>query len=203
MKYVFAICFFATMLRPVGAQPTPTQEFKPLLRELSTEQKLKLLEYLRYQGASLDREITQTYEQLSADKRGKAQQFIAQMKRPEAEKEKERTTVRWERDIATFGEVEEGTIVLDSFVVVNTGATPYVIRDVKASCDCTVLRRPAFPVMPGETATIRVEFDSRSKAGPTRPGIIIYDNSMPNQRNILYLEGKVNPRVKLKDPLEN
>ena len=108
----------------------------------------------------------------------------------------ERTTVQWLPDTLFFGEVYEGAILLDSFMVTNTGAYPYVIRQIKASCDCTVLRLPERPVMPGETAAIRVEFDSAGKAGPTRPGIVIYDNSKPNSRNILYLDGYVKPRKK-------
>jgi hypothetical protein len=57
-----------------------------------------------------------------------------------------------------------------------------------------VLRYPEYPVMPGETALIRVEFDSRGKAGTTVPGIIFYDNSIPNQRKTLYLKGKIQKR---------
>lgn len=103
----------------------------------------------------------------------------------------ERTTVDWTPDTLFFGDVYAGAIVLDSFSVTNTGEHPYLIREVKASCDCTAYKYPKEPVMPGETAIIRVEFDSAGKAGITRPGIVIYDNSIPNSRSILYLEGFV------------
>lgn len=111
---------------------------------------------------------------------------------------RERTTVDWAPDTLFFGDVYAGAILLDSFSVTNTGEHPYLIRDVKASCDCTVFKYPKEPVMPGETATIRIEFDSAGKAGITRPGIVVYDNSAPNQRNILYLEGFVIPKKKPK-----
>ncbi|MCB0527706.1 MAG: DUF1573 domain-containing protein [Saprospiraceae bacterium] len=114
----------------------------------------------------------------------------------------ERTTVRWVPDTLFFGEIYEGAILLDSFRVTNTGEHPYMIREVKASCDCTVLRFPDRPVMPGETATIRLEFDSAGKAGHTQPGIIVYDNSKPNSRNILYLDGTVLPRKKPRSMLD-
>ncbi|MCA0236450.1 MAG: DUF1573 domain-containing protein [Bacteroidetes bacterium] len=106
------------------------------------------------------------------------------------------TTVSWKPDTLQFGIIEEGTILLDSFVLTNTGVLPYEIRGAKASCDCTVLRYPKKPIPPGQSASIRIEFDSQGKAGLTQPGIIIYDNSSPNLRSILYLNGRVMPRRK-------
>ena len=113
----------------------------------------------------------------------------------------ERTTVQWEPDTLFFGEIGEGMILLDSFQVTNTGEYPYIIRSVKASCDCTVLRFPKEPLQPGQTAVIRVEFDSAGKAGDALPGIVVYDNSRPNMRHILYLSGYIIPRKKPKNPL--
>ncbi len=113
------------------------------------------------------------------------------------------TTVHWNRDTLEFGIIEEGAILLDSFVVTNTGAVPYEIRNVRSSCDCTVLRYPKTPVQPGKSASIRIEFDSHGKAGWTQPGIVVYDNSTPNLRSILYLNGRVVPRKKPKNPLGN
>lgn len=113
----------------------------------------------------------------------------------------EKTTVRWVPDTLFFDEINEGDILLDSFKVTNTGEHPYMIRNVRASCDCTVLRFPKEPLLPGQTATIRVEFDSAGKAGEAKPGIIVYDNSRPNSRNILYLSGYIIPRKKPKNPL--
>ncbi|MBK7938794.1 MAG: DUF1573 domain-containing protein [Lewinellaceae bacterium] len=114
----------------------------------------------------------------------------------------ERTTVIWQPDTLFFGEVYEGAILLDSFQVTNTGTNPYMIKSVKTSCDCTVLRFPTYSIMPGETAAIRVEFDSAGKAGHAQPGIVVYDNSQPNSRNILYIDGNVMPRKKPRNSLE-
>ena len=112
----------------------------------------------------------------------------------------EKTTAQWAPDTLFFGEINEGIILLDSFKVTNTGEHPYIIRSVKASCDCTVLRYPKEPLAPGQTATIRIEFDSAGKAGDALPGIVVYDNSRPNMRHILYLSGHIIPRKKPKNP---
>lgn len=109
-----------------------------------------------------------------------------------------RTKVRWAQDTLFFGKIEEGTILLDSFVVTNIGDKPYLIREVRANCDCTVIKYPKKPLLPGQSAALRLEFDSTRKAGPTQPGIIVYDNSSPNARSILYLDGEVTPRKQVK-----
>lgn len=109
-----------------------------------------------------------------------------------------RTQVRWDQDTIFYGNIEEGTLLLDSFVVTNTGDRPYQIRDVRASCDCTIVKYPSNPILPGRSAAVRIEFDSTRKAGRAQPGIIVYDNSIPNRRSILYLDGEVVPRKQVK-----
>lgn len=195
--------FFLLLVNGIMLQAQSIGEMRPYLDTLTVEQKLQLLEYMRHQGASLDREVAQSYLQLDKDKQERTLQYIRlQLLKKTGEKE-DRTTVRFSRDTMFLGKLEEGEIILDSFLVTNTGARPYVIRDVKASCDCTVLRRPTFPLMPGETAAIRVEFDTRGKIGLATPGIVLFDNSRPNGRQIVYLRAEVLPRVKPKTSLGN
>ena len=195
--------FFLLVVSGMAVQAQSLGEMRPYLDTLTVEQKLKLLEYMRHQGASLDREVTQSYLQLDKDKQERTLQYIRLQLLKKVGEIEDRTTVRLSRDTLFLGKLEEGEIILDSFMVTNTGARPYVIRDVKASCDCTVLRRPTFPLMPGETAAIRVEFDTRGKIGLTTPGIVLFDNSRPNGRQIVYLRAEVLPRVKPKSSLGN
>lgn len=195
--------FFLLVVSGMAVQAQSLGEMRPYLDTLTVEQKLKLLEYMRHQGASLDREVTQSYLQLDKDKQERTLQYIRLQLLKKVGEIEDQTTVRLSRDTLFLGKLEEGEIILDSFMVTNTGARPYVIRDVKASCDCTVLRRPTFPLMPGETAAIRVEFDTRGKIGLTTPGIVLFDNSRPNGRQIVYLRAEVLPRVKPKSSLGN
>ncbi|MBN8679053.1 MAG: DUF1573 domain-containing protein [Chitinophagales bacterium] len=196
--YLVAIC----LLFAATTQAQSLGEMRPYLDTLSTEQKLQLLEYMRYQGSSIDREVAQSYLQLDKDKQERALQYVRLqlMKKAGAN---DRTTVRFKQDTLQMGRVEEGEIILDSFMVTNTGSKPYMIREIKTTCDCTVLRRPMFPVMPGETVAIRVEFDTRGKVGLSTPGMVIYDNTKPNGRQIVYLSAEVIPRIKPKDSSGN
>jgi hypothetical protein len=190
--YCLMLPLLCLLARPAFAQTpgsAPT-DLKPVLRTLTSDQKVKLLQYMRSLGTSLDKECQQVYEQLNSEKRGRVIQYTDILNQ-DPDVAPGRTAVVWKRDTVHFGKVHEGSILFDSFTVVNKGAKPYIIKSVKTSCDCTVVRYPEFPVMPGETASIRVEFDSRGKSGHTEPGIIVYDNSIPNSRNILYLKGEV------------
>ena len=187
----------------VSAQPAtvPPEDIRSMLREMTTSEKMEVLDYLRDAGADLNREIQQVYEQVSPEKRLRAVQYM-EMVNHGLEKIP-RTPVSWNRDTIRYGQIEDGTIVLDSFRVTNTGVYPYIIKEVKTSCDCTILQYPKYPVMPGESATIRIEFNSQGKLGPTTPGIVVYDNSEPNARSIMYLDGAVLPRVKKKTVTDN
>lgn len=200
--FVLLLAFFAAFQR-LNAQTVSIGEMRPYLDTLTTDQKVELLAYMRYLGSSIDREVAQSYLQLEKNKQDLALQYIRLQLLKKPGESDDRTTVRWARDTIQLGQVGESDVIIDSFQVTNTGARPYIIKDVKATCDCTVLRRPSYPVMPGETASIRVEFDPRGKAGRTTPGVVVYDNTRPNGRHIVYLNAEVVPRVKPKDSMGN
>lgn len=202
------LCFLAFLAfsQLLSAQKVAIGELRPYLDTLTREQKLDLLEYMRHLGSSIDRQIAQSYLELEEAQQERALQYIRLhiLKRSgEGIVDDKRTTVRFAQDTLQLGQIGEGEILLDSFLVTNTGANPYIISDVKATCDCTVLRRPTYPLMPGETAAIRVEFDARGKIGRTTPGVVLYDNTRPNGRQIVYLNAEIVPRVKPKNSLGN
>lgn len=198
MKFIknplHVLCFFCTCFS-LNAQSDTLPALPELLRTLNAEQQGKVLDYAHHLGAYYGKPLEATCKLLDAKNQHRVAQYIAVLKNPE---KVGYTTVRWDRDTIPYGQIEEGTILLDSFIVTNTGTAPYIIKEAKGNCDCTVLRYPSFPVMPGDSAAVRIEFDSDRKMGRARPGIIIYDNSRPNQRSILYLDGYVMPRREVK-----
>lgn len=184
------LCFlvlWALFFLSTGAQ---SQDIKPLLSRLTPQQKLQLLEYIRSAGTDLDQEILWAFAQLNAPAQQKVQQYL-QLMQPRLDGKADRTQVRWSRDTIQFGAVREGIVVLDSVTVTNTGSRPYQITGVKTACDCTVLHWPQIPVMPGETAVLRIEFNSVGKKGKVRTGIVVEDNSSPNTRSIIHFRGTV------------
>lgn len=201
----FLLLALIPLFKQLDAQTVAIGEMRPYLDTLSVAQKVELLDYMRYLGSSIDREVAQSYLQLDKSKQERALQYIRLqiLKKTAGVETDDRTTVRWAQDTIQIGQVGEGEVYTDSFLVTNTGARPYIIKEVKATCDCTVMRRPTYPVMPGETAAVRVEFDTRGKIGHTTPGVVIYDNTRPNGRHIVYLNADVVPRVKPKNSLGN
>ena len=168
---IFLLLFCSVIFKQLEAQTVAIGEMRPYLDTLSVAQKVDLLEYMRHLGSSIDREVTQSYLQLDKTQQERALQYIRlELLKKQGEAD-DRTTVRWAQDTIQIGSVNEGEVITNSFQVTNTGSNPYIIKDVKATCDCTVLHRPTYPIMPGETAAIRVEFDTRGKIGRTTPGV--------------------------------
>lgn len=89
-----------------------------------------------------------------------------------------------------FGEVRAGTTVSHDFTFTNTGKVPLLITDARSTCGCTVPSYPKEPVAPGETATIRVRFDTTNKQGRQRKPITLTANTYPSLTTI-YVEGTV------------
>lgn len=91
-----------------------------------------------------------------------------------------------------FGQVDEGDIVTHTFTFTNTGDEPLIISDAKGSCGCTVPAKPIYPIMPGETASITVQFNSKNKRGIRNQKVTLTANTQPAQ-TFLYLKGEVIP----------
>lgn len=194
MRFIFSSLFFVACILALPAQ-TLNEQLKPLLPTLDTGQSAKVLDYAHFLGAYYGRPLEATCKLLNTANQERVVQYIHFLKNTGAP---EPTIVRFLRDTIPFAQIDEGTILLDSFQVVNTGKAPYFISGAKGGCDCTAVGLPKFPVMPGDTATIRVEFDSIKKAGHTTPGIILYDNSRPNRRNLLFMDGEIKPKGNVK-----
>lgn len=191
---ILALCF-AGIFSPLHAQTDSVPELLPLLRTLNAEQGQKVLDYAHHLGAYYGKPLEKTCLMLDGKNQNRVLQYVRLLKDPHPPAP---TTVHWNFDTLRFAPIEEGSIMMDSFVVTNTGTTPYVIREAKGGCDCTVLNVPKFPIMPGDSEVIRIEFDAINKAGHATPGMVLYDNSRPNRRTILYLDGDITPKGKVK-----
>ena len=89
-----------------------------------------------------------------------------------------------------FGAIEEGTLVTQVYTFTNTGSEPLILVDAKGSCGCTVPEWPKEPILPGETASLTVQFNSKNKRGKRNQKITITTNTSPPQ-TFLYLSGTI------------
>lgn len=94
----------------------------------------------------------------------------------------------------TATEVDYGTIEQNSdpyrfFSFTNTGNEPLVIQNAKGSCGCTVPTYPKEPILPGETAEIKVRYDTKRIGNFTKTVTLTTNEATP--KHVLRIKGKV------------
>lgn len=104
-------------------------------------------------------------------------------------------SIEFDKASFNFGTIEEGDIVSRAFTFTNTGDAPLIISDVKGTCGCTVPKWPHEPIMPGETAFVTINFDSKNKRGSQTQRIAITANTKPS-KTFIYLKGRIISRIK-------
>lgn len=88
-----------------------------------------------------------------------------------------------------YGKIERGSDGIRKFGFTNTGNEPLIIKSAKGSCGCIKPTYPQEPIMPGETKTIEVWYDT------TRPGsfnktVTLTTNETPDTHT-LTIKGEV------------
>lgn len=92
--------------------------------------------------------------------------------------------------------VDYGTIEYNSdgdrvFKFKNTGKEPLIIQSATGSCGCTVPVPPKDPVKPGETAVIKVHYDTK-RVGNFEKTITVVSNAKTPSK-VLKIKGVVKP----------
>lgn len=91
-------------------------------------------------------------------------------------------------------EHDYGTIDFESnsdieFVFTNKGKEPLVLSNVRSSCGCTIPEWPKEPLKKGESAAIKVKYDTK-RIGAFTKSITVYSNAK-NSPVVLKIKGKV------------
>ncbi len=101
----------------------------------------------------------------------------------------------------TFTEMEHnyGTIMKGGngdceFSFKNEGNEPLILSNVKASCGCTTPSYTQKPVMPGETGTIKVHYNTNNVGGFSKT-VTVTSNAVDNPRVVLRIKGNVKQDV--------
>lgn len=63
-------------------------------------------------------------------------------------------------EVVDYGTITKGSDGNRAFIFTNNGNEPLIISSCKGSCGCTVPKCPTEPVLPGETAQIKVKYDT-------------------------------------------
>jgi len=85
------------------------------------------------------------------------------------------------------------------FKFTNTGKEPLIIQGVRSSCGCTIAKRPSKPIMPGESASIKVRYDTR-RLGVFHKTITVTSNA-DNASVVLEIRGEIKAKPKEEVPV--
>lgn len=76
-----------------------------------------------------------------------------------------------------FGTIHAGDKVSTEFIVKNIGEGDLIITNAQATCGCTVPDYPKHPLKSGESAPIKVTFDSTGKSGNQSKTVTLTTNT--------------------------
>lgn len=80
-----------------------------------------------------------------------------------------------------LGRIVEGEIVGAEFFFKNTGKANLIIKDVQASCGCTIPKWEKMPVPPGKEGSIQVLFNTSGRTGLQNKSVRIISNAANNE----------------------
>lgn len=89
-----------------------------------------------------------------------------------------------------YGTLQKGGDGTCEFVYTNQGNEPLILSNVKASCGCTVPTWTKEPIMPGQTGSITVRYNTNNIGAFTKT-ITVTSNAVNSPRLTLKIRGKV------------
>jgi len=84
-----------------------------------------------------------------------------------------------------FGNMKQGEKKEHTFMLSNDGKSELIIRNVRSSCGCTAVAPAKKIIAPGESAPVKVTFDSRGKRGRQSKSITVITNDPKSPTNVL------------------
>ena len=93
--------------------------------------------------------------------------------------------------IIDYGTIENGEDGKRTFEFKNTGNAPLIFSRIFSSCGCTIPKKPEKPILPGESGSIEVEYDTK-RTGLFQKAITVNSNAKTSNV-ILRIKGEVLP----------
>ncbi|MBR1766150.1 MAG: DUF1573 domain-containing protein [Bacteroidales bacterium] len=89
-----------------------------------------------------------------------------------------------------YGTVQKGGNGDCEFTFKNEGNEPLILSNVRASCGCTTPSYTQKPIMPGQTGTIKVHYNTNNVGGFSKT-VTVTSNAVDNPRVVLRIKGTV------------
>ncbi|MDQ3192369.1 MAG: DUF1573 domain-containing protein [Bacteroidota bacterium] len=98
--------------------------------------------------------------------------------------------ITFEKDVHDYGNIKQNANGTCEFKFKNTGKEPLIISMARGSCGCTVPEWPKEPIKPGETASIKVNYDTK-RVGAINKTVTITSNAKNDPSKTLTIKGNV------------
>ncbi len=84
--------------------------------------------------------------------------------------------IKFESLVYDYGTIYQGADGNCSFTFKNEGDEPILLSNVRSSCGCTVPKWPKDPILPGQTSSIQVTYDTK-RLGTISKQITVMSNA--------------------------
>jgi hypothetical protein len=95
-----------------------------------------------------------------------------------------------DKDVHDYGTIAKGSDGSCYFTITNNGDAPLTITRAKGSCGCTVPDWPREPIAPGQSAKMKVTYDT-NRPGPINKSVTITSNATNAPTKIVRIKGNV------------
>ncbi|UBM63141.1 DUF1573 domain-containing protein [Candidatus Sulfidibacterium hydrothermale] len=107
--------------------------------------------------------------------------------------------IKFEKTNHDFGKILYRSDGSYRFKFVNKGKEPLLLSKPRSSCGCTVPTWPKAPIMPGDTGTIKVTYNTHI-IGRFNKTVTVYSNA--SKPVVLHIHGEVIPQPKPMVPVK-
>ena len=82
----------------------------------------------------------------------------------------------WNKQVVDFGNIQQGEVKTSTFTCYNYSDSALTIENILPSCGCIILKWQRTPIKPGDSTSIKIDFDSKGKTKLHTKTIAVYTN---------------------------
>lgn len=101
--------------------------------------------------------------------------------------------IKFEKKIHDYGTIAKSSDGICEFVFKNVGNEPLIITSIQRSCGCTMPTWDQKPILPGQSSSIKVGYDTQ-RLGAFNKQITVISNAV-NSTEVLTIKGNVAENV--------